>query len=192
MSIQIYSDGACVRIEKNDKSLLIAKDQVKAIDKVQENVVRIDIGEGELRGIYVNYQDVSYPEVVSADNLRDEIRDMLLQVQDASSGATEETQSAILSQLSSIEQYLEQIRNNALDFSKEEPSRMDENDPNTVYKGWHNNSGNPDGFEWAIKRVQKVNGETIVEWAYATKSRTNKWIDRTTLPYGPMYYGSGE
>src|SRR5689334_23429610 len=67
---QITNDGAVIRIEKNGKILLVAKDQVKTIDIVHANIVRIDIGEGPLKNIFLNYQEVASPAVASANELR--------------------------------------------------------------------------------------------------------------------------
>ena len=35
----LINDGAVIRIEKNGKTLLVAKDQVKTIDTVHDNIV---------------------------------------------------------------------------------------------------------------------------------------------------------
>ena len=51
---QLFNDGAVIRIENGTKTLLVTKEQVKTIDTIQNNIVRIDIGEGPLKNIFIN------------------------------------------------------------------------------------------------------------------------------------------
>src|SRR6059058_5310185 len=99
---QIINDGAVIRIEKNGKTLLVAKDQVKTIDTVHDNIIRIDIGEGPLKNIFLNYQEVSSPSVGSASELRDTIKAMMLTDAYMGGDAKEVTQIAILNQVSQL------------------------------------------------------------------------------------------
>ena len=96
MAFQIFNDGACIRIENGTKTLLVTKEQVKTIDTVQNNIVRIDIGEGALKNIFINYQDVTSPVVNSGNELREVINSMLLSDQYDGGDATESTQLTIL------------------------------------------------------------------------------------------------
>jgi hypothetical protein len=75
---QIINDGAVIRIEKDGKILLVAKDQVKTIDTVHDNIVRIDIGEGPLKNVFLNYLEIGEPATSSADELRDAIKSMMM------------------------------------------------------------------------------------------------------------------
>src|SRR4051812_3522399 len=118
---QIINDGAVIRIEKNGKTLLVAKDQVKTIDTVHENVVRIDIGEGPLKNIFLNYQEVAEPLVASASELSTAIKGMLLSDQYDGGDAKEVTQISILSQLSSIAGILASIKERETDITQLEP-----------------------------------------------------------------------
>ena len=66
MSYQIFNDSACIRIQltnaPNDvKVLMVVKEQIKTVDIIKSNIVRIDIGEGPLKNIYINFQDVTFP-----------------------------------------------------------------------------------------------------------------------------------
>lgn len=184
--VQIYNDGACIRIEKNGKTLLVAKDQVKTIDTVHDNIIRIDIGEGPLKNIFLNYQDVGTPEVQSANELRDTIKAMMLTDAYLGGDAKEVTQVNILSQVGQIANVLVAMNLRQLDLTKEEPSRMDESNPNMVYRGWHAAFGVPEQHEWAIERIRQVNDEIISEWAYGTKRAIYPWSERATLNYVPF------
>lgn len=182
---QIINDGAVIRIEKGGKILLVAKDQVKTIDTVHQNIVRIDIGEGPLKNIFLNYQDVGTPAVGSANELRDVIKAMMLTDAYLGGDAKEVTQVAILNQVSQLTNVLVAMNLRDLDLTKEEPSRVDESNPNTVYRGWHARFGVPEQSEWAIERVRQVNDEIISEWAYGTKKAIYPWSQRETFNYVP-------
>ncbi|WP_121355752.1 hypothetical protein [Flavisolibacter nicotianae] len=183
---QITNDGAVIRIEKNGKILLVAKDQVKTIDTVHENIVRIDIGEGPLKNIFLNYQEVSAPAVGSANELRDTIKAMMLTDAYLGGDAKEVTQVAILNQVGQLTNVLVAMNLRQLDLTKDEPSRLDESNPNMVYRGWHAAFGIPEQHEWAIERIRQVNDEIIHEWAFGTKKAIYAWSERATFNYAPF------
>ena len=95
MAFQIFNDGAVIRIENGTKTLLVTKEQVKTIDTIQNNIVRIDIGEGPLKNIFVNYQDVTNPVVNSANELRDLIKGWLVSDNYNGGDATEDRKSVV-------------------------------------------------------------------------------------------------
>src|SRR5690348_4563570 len=126
MGFKLINDGASIRIENGSKILFVAKDQVKTIDTIQNNIVRIDIGEGPLKNIFVNYQDVETPVVGSANELRDLINQMLLSDAYDGGDAKEVTQLSILNQIQTIATTLATIKDKETDFSQFEPTRVDE------------------------------------------------------------------
>ncbi|GAA4727386.1 hypothetical protein [Flavisolibacter ginsenosidimutans] len=181
----LINDGAVIRIEKNGKTLLVAKDQVKTIDTVHDNIVRIDIGEGPLKNIFLNYQEVSNPVVASANELRDTIKAMMVTDAYLGGDAKEVTQIAILNQVSQLTNVLVAINNRELKVTADEPSRTDESNPYTIYRGWHSRFGIPDQQEWAIERIRRDGDEIISEWAFGTKRAIYPWTERETLNYVP-------
>jgi hypothetical protein len=125
MAFQIINDGACIRIENGTKTLLVTKDQVKTIDTIQNNIIRIDIGEGPLKNIFINYQDVESPVVASASELRDLIKQMLLSDNYNGGDATEQGQVNILNKLGDIALILQTIKQKEADLTQLEPSRIE-------------------------------------------------------------------
>jgi hypothetical protein len=78
MSVQIINDNSCIRIINGTTPLLVHKKQVKTIDTIKNDTVRIDIGEGTLRHIYIKLSDVTTPSGLADVNvLRDAIKAML-------------------------------------------------------------------------------------------------------------------
>ncbi len=186
VATQIINDGAVIRIEKSGKTLLVAKDQVKTIDTVHDNIVRIDIGEGPLKNIFLNYQQVNDPVVASAPELRDSIKAMMITGQYSGADAKEVTQLSILSQLQTLANNIAAIKQIQADITELEPSRLDESNPYMIYRGWHGVLGVPEVSEWAIERVRRENDEIIHEWAFGKKDMSFKWSERDTLTYLPF------
>jgi hypothetical protein len=182
---QLFNDGAVIRIENGTKILLVAKDQVKTIDTIQNNIVRIDIGEGPLKNIFINYQDVTNPVVASANELRDLIKGWMLSDSYNGGDATEAGQVNIVNKLGDIALILEAIKLKEMDLTQTEPSRVDESNPYMIYRGWHKAYGFIDLNEWAIERVRRDGDEVIREWAFATQQQICVWNDRLTYQYYP-------
>lgn len=186
MAFQIFNDGACIRIESGTKILLVTKEQVKTIDTIQNNIVRIDIGEGPLKNIFINYQDVTAPVVTSASELRDLIKGMLLSDQYDGGDATEQGQVNILDKLTDIAATLQTIKLTEVDLSKMEPSLVDESNPNVIYRGWHSATGNPAEMEWALQKISRIDDTVHYEWAWGTQKQIHIWNDRASQLYLPF------
>jgi hypothetical protein len=78
MSVQIYSYGGFIRLVTNSSVLLLAKTQVKSIEAVRDDSVKISLGEGPLNEIVVKLSDVIMPSgLVDVAALRDAIAHML-------------------------------------------------------------------------------------------------------------------
>jgi hypothetical protein len=75
--VAIRDYGASIQILLNDSSFLITKQQIAAIDTISNESVRIDIGEGPLRNIYIKHSDVIEPKTGSVLELRDFINSLL-------------------------------------------------------------------------------------------------------------------
>jgi len=185
MGFKLINDGASIRIENGSKILFVTKEQIKTIDTIQNNIVRIDIGEGPLKNIFINYQDVETPVVASANELRDLINQMLLSDNFTGGDAKEQTQLSILNVLQGYAAILQTVKERETDISRLEPSRVDESNPNMIYRGWHAALGLPDQNEWAIERVRQVGDEIFHEWAFGHKKQIYKWQDRASINYLP-------
>ena len=89
MDTQIINDNSCIRVVNDGTPLLIIKTQVKTIDTVKNEMVRIDIGEGALKHIYINFADVTNPAGLGdVFALRDAIKAMLDTAQQAQADFT--------------------------------------------------------------------------------------------------------
>lgn len=101
MSIQVYSYGALIRIVNNGSVLLIAKSQIKTVEVIRDDTVKISIGEGTLSELLIKLSDVTVPSgILDVAALRDAISHML----DYSNGYEE---MALTKQQSEIDQLIE-------------------------------------------------------------------------------------
>lgn len=187
-NIQVMNSGSSILIQKGTKNLLVSKEQIKTIDTVHENIVRIDIGEGALKNIFIDYRDVYHPTVDSAAGLRDFINGCLVSDNYDGNDATEETQQSILTQLQAMTNVLETLTERESDFANSEPSRIDESNANVVYKGWHFGEGGTANGEWAIQRISNIDDTLVYEWVLGYKTRDNVWNERASLVYLPLNY----
>ncbi|MBS1773435.1 MAG: hypothetical protein JST82_11305 [Bacteroidetes bacterium] len=86
-TVQIVDSLSCIRVVTNGVPLEIHKKAVKTIDVLHNDTVRIDIGEGALRHVYIRFAEVTVPGGLANVNiLRDTIKGML--DADDASGAT--------------------------------------------------------------------------------------------------------
>lgn len=78
MSVQIYSYGGFIRLVTDSSVLLLAKTQVKSVEAVRDDSVKISLGEGPLNEIIVKLSDVTVPAgLIDIAALRDAIAHML-------------------------------------------------------------------------------------------------------------------
>lgn len=77
-SVQIYSYGACLKLVTDSSVLLLTKSQVKTIEVVRDDTVKISLGVGTLQEILVKLAEVTVPAgMVDVAALRDAIAHML-------------------------------------------------------------------------------------------------------------------
>jgi hypothetical protein len=190
MSYQIFNDSACIRIQltnaPNDvKVLMVVKEQIKTVDIIKSNIVRIDIGEGPLKNIYLNYQEVTFPTVTSAEQLRDHIISLLKSDINDGDNPSEETLQEILGMLLNNYNELKEIKAQGKDLPKLEPILVDESNPNVIYKGWSINMEDTTSPLWAIQRISRSGDIIINEWADGNQFYDNVWDNRLQLQYSP-------
>jgi hypothetical protein len=78
MQTQIINDNSCIRIVNDNLPVLVNKAQIKTIDTAKNEMVRIDIGEGPLKQIYIKFSEVTVPAGLADVNaLRDAIKAMM-------------------------------------------------------------------------------------------------------------------
>jgi hypothetical protein len=189
MPTEIFNDGASIRIYSNNNTLLISKLQIKTIDTVRNDTVRIDIGEGPLKNIYIRFDDVATPSgFINADDLRDYINNLL--TTSVSGGATEVKQDTEIRLLTQIAGLLDNIKTIVGRYTggggKDTPQRIDESNPSEIYYGYADAGAGTSQPVWGIRRATRTKDVTIYTWADGNENFDNVWDDRLTLNYLPI------
>jgi hypothetical protein len=101
MSVQIYSYGAFIRLVTDNSVLMLAKSQVKTVEVVRDDTVKISQGDGPLHEILIKLADVTQPAgLVDVAALRDAISHML----DNSNGYEEAALIKLQSQIDQLQE----------------------------------------------------------------------------------------
>lgn len=189
MPIEIYNNGASLKIVNGGSVILVSKIQIKTIETIRGDVVRLDIGEGALKNIYLKYSEVTIPEgMADAAQLRDTINAMLLS--NVGGGATEvkqDTEITILNGILTALQDLKGIIN--IGGGIKQPVRIDESTPNVVYYGYAIAGASTSEAVWAIQRATRAADIITYEWADGNELFDNIWDSRYILTYeapGPV------
>ena len=77
IDIVIKDLGSCISIMRNEVPLLVVKAHIKTIDTVGQDAVRLNVGEGPLRNIYLNVQEVAEPKTLDVSDLVNQIYKMI-------------------------------------------------------------------------------------------------------------------
>lgn len=189
--IEIMSDGASLRITKPSGTILVSKLHVKTIDTINDEIVRLNIGEGPLKNIYIKYIDVVVPYAMdNVYQLRDEINNMLLS--SVNGNATEAKQDSEINVLASVLTVLNEIKTAISNLqcgcnNGGQIIRIDESNPLITYYGYANIGSLPNQAVWSIKKITRDAATDIVteQWAEGNRLYDNIWDDRVTLNYAP-------
>ena len=184
----VYNDGACIKIAFNGNVIQVNKCQIKTIDTIRNDIVRIDIGEGPLKNIYIRLPDVIFPESFrGVIALRDYIKDLMIQ----NGFSTEAKQDAEITELQQIRTVLLDIKTvfqnggGGGGLPIKQPLREDESQPNVVYKGYAVANANTRDTAWAIQKISRIDNQIIYEWADGDENYDNIWDNRYELQYFP-------
>lgn len=184
---EIYNDGASLRIVNSGNVILVSKLQIKTIDTIRDDVVRLDIGEGALKNIYLKTAEVSIPAGIGdSAQLRDAINAMLLS--NVAGGATEvkqDTEITILNGILAALTDLKVIMNKTGGCCKN-PIRIDESTPNVIYNGFAVIGSVTSEAVWAIQRITREKNIIIYDWADGNELYDNTWDNRYEASYAPI------
>lgn len=187
MAIQIFNDGASIRIVNAASVLLINKSHIKTIDTVKDNTIRLDIGSGALKNVFIKFTEVTIPAALpDVYALRDSINAMLKN--NGGGLATEQKQDIQIELLSGILSTLTEIKtaiNNLKCCCNGQIMRIDESNPLVTYVGYANMGSLPGDAVWQIQRTTRfaTNDIVIVEWADGNELFDNIWDQRLELNY---------
>ena len=186
----IYNEGACIKISFNQNSLLVNKSQIKTVDTIRTDVVRLDIGEGALKNIYIRLSEVNYPhpfDTVQALSIY--IKELMID-RGFSTEAKQDVEIVELQQIKGVLQAMKNILQSgggsgSGGTSVKVPLREDESEPKTIYKGYASPNARPSDELWAIQKISRIDNEIIYEWADGDENYDNVWDNRYNISYFP-------
>jgi len=174
IATEIINNGASLKIISADGTRNILKNQIREVSVINGTVIKIDIGQGALDNIFINFPDVGNPQTPSPDALVDAINTMLLNTINLPLGiATEANQQKQISDLDSI-------KSSALFQS---PQISDETNPNTIYRGFALPGVKTSDAVWAIRKITNSKGVYSYQWAAGNQNFINVWDNRAALIY---------
>lgn len=184
MATQIINNGSSLKIVTDNVPRLILKTQIKDVNVLRDTIIKIDIGQGTLNNVYVDQVDVKEPASASVDELRDKIIAMLST--NGAGLATEQKQDSEIATIQDLKVQVSDLQTKVGSVDSKlffEPTLVDENNPNTVYKGYALPGAKTSDPVWAIARVSSKNGIVSYKWAGGSKALDKIWDNRAALIY---------
>ncbi|MBI4945327.1 MAG: hypothetical protein HY840_02865 [Bacteroidetes bacterium] len=173
---QILNNGASLKIISADGTRNILKNQIHEVSVINDTVIKIDIGQGALNNIFINFPEVSNPQTPTPDALVDAINIMLQNTIVIPPGiSTELNQQKEITDLDSIK--------SSLLFQA--PQISDETNPKTIYKGFAVPGSRTSDAVWAIQKITNNRGIYTYLWAGGNQNFDKVWDNRATLIYPP-------
>jgi hypothetical protein len=187
MATQIVDNGATIQIINNDNVILVTKQQIKTIDTIRNNIVRLDIGGGPLHNIFLRADEVNSPEGLNNNvGLRDYINGLLVRGDNGGGGATEANQQEEIRLLNTLIQKVTELAaalRSGGGNSVRKPLRIDESNAGVIYYGYAPLNSNTGDAVWAIERATIDKDIIIYDWADNNENYDNVWDDRNILNY---------
>lgn len=188
--MEILNDGASLRIVNKGSVILVNKLQIKSIETIRTDTVRLDIGDGALKNIYIKFAEVTNPGgLTDAGQLRDAINTMLKTNSDGLATAElQQTGNATLNAVLTVLGEIKIILSNLKCGGNCQEMRIDESDPLSIYYGFAVAGSATNQPVWSIRRESrtKENDILIVEWADGNELFDNIWEQRLDLAYAPV------
>lgn len=186
MATTIENSGASIKITENGAIRFILKYQIREVDIVRGNTLKIDIGQGVLNNIFIDRANVTTPVTATIEELREFIIAMLQS--SAAGNATEAKQNEEIAQIINLQNIITDMMNELNSSSGDccaysQPSIVDETEDNVVYNGFAEPGANEEASVWAIQKVSKVNGIYYYRWASGDKKFDKIWMNRKELIY---------
>ena len=177
MSIQITALGTNLTIKNGINNRTLAKAFVREVSILNNNTLKLDIGGGALRNIFLPIADITVPAHTDNASLLLSVNNMITPPEVA---IQEE-----LTNLENVVGHLEVLVGNMNPAFLQEPMFIDEGNPKVIYTGYAVSGSATNEPKFAIMRTTLTDNEIIVnEWANGNLNAENIWDNRTTLEYG--------
>jgi hypothetical protein len=170
--MEIINNGVTLKITSAALERFIFKSQIKDIQIVKPDIIKLDIGQG-INNIFITFSEVTVPATANVQLLRDAIIAM------CQSGEITSELGQIKSGINNLNATVSAINQKVL----AEPLLVDESEPNTIYRGFALPGSILSDAVWAIERTTVVGDTSIKKWANGNQNFTNIWNNRLTITY---------
>ena len=179
---EIINNGTSLNIVTDGTPNFIMKSQIRDVNVLRDNIIKIDIGQGALNNVFVDQATVDVPASTDVNNLRDQIIAML---QNNSVGqATELKQDMEIDKITVLQTQITDLQTKVGSVDSKlffQPTLVDENNPNLVYQGFAIPGSKTSDPVWAIQRITSKKGVLSYQWAGGNKSFDKIWDNRAAL-----------
>jgi hypothetical protein len=191
MPTTIAHDGRLllITIELGDRATTyyINKQQIRLIEYHDEETIRINMGEGPLKPVYIRASDVTTPAGLINAKLVRAYLSGLCKNDDTATSPTLENQLEQSKLLDEINGVLGDIKTALTVYNPanifNQPLIMDSITPGTVYYGYAVAGTAVNAAGWAIKRVVTSGGVTNILWSNGNLNLSNSWNNRAAFTY---------
>jgi hypothetical protein len=165
MNISITNNHTTLTIANGENTRTINKTLIREVSILKNNILKLDIGGGALRNIFLPIAEISEPTFGDAVDLTEQINAMLV--------PQDET---ILNDLTDLSATIGGIQNRLsglMPATLQQPILVDDSNPNVIYSGFAVIGANTHAAQWAIMRTilgtddvqrnQWVNGAQLLE-----------------------------
>ncbi len=170
---QVLDNGASLKIITAEGTRNILKNQIREISVINDTVVKIDIGQGALSNIFLDFSDVASPQAATPDALSDALNAMLATSTNISGFATAQNQQTEITEL----------RNIKTNQKLSKPLLSDESNPRAIYIGYAEPGSQTSDAVWAIQKIVNNRGVITHLWAAGNQNFDKVWDNRKALQY---------
>jgi len=179
MSIEIRSTGTNLTIINGSNTRTLAKTFVREASILNNNTLKLDIGGGALRNIFLPIADVTAPTHDDNASLLRAVNEMLVPAEVAIQNELDELQNVVV--------HLETLVGSMNPAFLQEPMFIDEGNPQVIYSGYAVSGSASNEPNFAIMRTTITDNDIIVnEWANGNLNAQNVWDNRKELEYGTV------
>jgi len=183
MAISIEDNGTKIKITNGTEVRNIMKSQVREIEVIKTNIIKIDIGQGALDNIFIPFADVTVPLKSDPETLRDTILTFLESV--GGNGAKEANQVQEIELLSGLKNSIQTLQGliTSIDNKSFYQPLLVDNNAGVIYRGYAAIGADPKAAVWAIERISSSKGLQTHKWADGDRNFDNIWDKREELIY---------
>ncbi len=184
MEVIIEDNGTKIKITSGLEVKNVIKSQIREIEVIKTNIIKIDIGRDALENVFINFPDVTSPLKPSPESLRD----LLLSFLESAGGSDAKEsrqleQTEVLNALKATSLSLQVLVGNIDNKTMFQPLIIDRSGANVVYKGYAPVGTATDSALWAIEKVSSLKNVETHLWADGDMKFDNVWNNRETLIY---------